>query len=112
MKSRVRHVVAAVALLIGVWSFGRPAGAGDGHSFQLGGDVSASTTTNIGGNVQTLDWDSFFDSTGAEKPLPSGFTSSVFSKDFRTAANGSFDTSDPTTFTTGGKDKLPISTGW
>jgi len=112
MRGRVRYLVAAVVLLAGVMSFGRTAGAVHDESFQLDGDVSASTTTNIGGNVQTLDWDSFFDSAGAEKPLPSGFTASVFSKDFRTAPNGSFDTSDPTTFTTGGKDKLPIASGW
>src|SRR5438132_1367671 len=32
--------------------------------FQLDGDVSAATTTNVGGSTQSLDWDSFFDSAG------------------------------------------------
>jgi hypothetical protein len=32
--------------------------------FQLDGDVLASTTTNVGGNTQAKDWNSFFDSSG------------------------------------------------
>ncbi len=79
--------------------------------FQLDGDVSASTTTTVGGTTQSVDWDSLFNASGGKLALPSGFTASVFSKDFGTNANGSFNTSDPTTFTTGSKDTLPIS-GW
>lgn len=81
-------------------------------AFQLDGDVSASTSTNVGGNPQTVDWDSIFTSAGANKnPLPSGFTAAAFKLDFKTKANGTFDPSDDTTFATGSKDTLPIS-GW
>ena len=80
-------------------------------SFQLDGDVSASTTTNVGGTTQAVDWDTLFDASGNEKPLPAGFNASGFDRDFLTAANGSFITSDDTTFATGSKDTLPIS-GW
>lgn len=82
------------------------------ETFQLDGDVSASTTTNVGGTTQTIDWSSLFGTTGNKLALPSGYTASVFTKDFNTSANGSFNTSDATTYTTGSKDTLPISTGW
>jgi hypothetical protein len=110
-KRPVRYVVAALLVLAGVVTIGAPANAVHDEQFQLDGDVSAATTTNVGGHVQTLDWDSFFDSAGNKKTLPTGFNASVFAKDFQTV-NGSFSTSDPTTFTTGGKDTLPISSGW
>jgi hypothetical protein len=82
------------------------------ETFQLDGDVSASTTTSVGGNTQTLDWDSFFDAAGNEKALPTGFDASVFHRDFLTNPNGSFNTSDDTTFATGSKDTLAITPGW
>ena len=34
------------------------------ETFQLDGDVIASTTTTKGGTTQTVDWDSIFDSAG------------------------------------------------
>src|SRR5690349_8478720 len=109
---RAGLVLAVLAVLAGVVSFGvGPAGAVHDDQFQLDGDVSAATTTNIGGKTQTLDWDSFFDASGNEKALPASFTASVFARDFRTNADGSFNTSDPSTFTSGSKDTLPIS-GW
>ena len=80
-------------------------------AMQLDGDVSASTTTSNGGTTQTIDWDSLFDSTGTPKALPAGFTTSGFDRDFLANANGSFNTSDQSTFATGSKDTLPIS-GW
>ncbi len=81
-------------------------------AFQLDGDVSASTTTTVGGTTQTVDWDSIFTAAGANKsPLPTGFSAAVFDNDFTTNANGTFNTSDATTFTQGSKDTLPVS-GW
>jgi len=88
-------------------------------SFQLDGDVNASTTTSVGGNTQAVDWDSIFTAAGANKsPLPTGFTAAKFDRDFGTnpgcsltATTGTFCTSDDTTFATGSKDTLPIS-GW
>ena len=63
------------------------------------------------------DWSSFFNSSGSPSPvLPSGtrpgFKSSGFHEDFSRNANGSYNTSDPTTFATGSKDTLSISPGW
>jgi hypothetical protein len=81
------------------------------ETFQLDGDVLASTTTTIGGTTQTLDWDSLFDANGDEKALPAGFTASAFNKDFLNTGN-TFITSDDTTFATGSKDTLPITPGW
>jgi hypothetical protein len=43
--------------------------------------------------------------------LPEGFTSAGFKVHFQTK-NGKFATADPTTYTIGSKDTLPISTGW
>src|SRR5689334_10491560 len=45
-------------------------------------------------------------------PLPTGFSAAAFSRDFLTNTNGSFNTNDGTTFATGSKDTLAISTGW
>ncbi|HZN87351.1 MAG TPA: hypothetical protein VFB44_00095 [Thermoleophilaceae bacterium] len=81
--------------------------------FQLDGDTDSATTTNVGGNIQAIDWDNFFDADGDEiTPLPTGFDASSFTDDFRTNANGTFNTSDGTTFTTGSKDTLNINPGW
>lgn len=71
----------------------------------------ASTTTNVGGNTQNLDWDSLFDANGAEKPLPAGFTASGFHNDFNNSGT-TFLTDDTSTFATGSKDTLPITPGW
>jgi hypothetical protein len=82
------------------------------EDFQLDGDVRASTTTSVGGSTQTLDWDSIFTAAGAPKAtLPTGFSDAAFKNDFKTATNGSFVTSDNSTYATGSKDTLPIS-GW
>lgn len=81
-------------------------------AFQLDGDVSASTTTNVGGHTQTVDWDSLFNASGGNiNPAPTGFTAATFDKDFNTSG-GSFATNDSTTFATGSKDTLNITPGW
>jgi hypothetical protein len=88
------------------------------QAFQLDGDVSAATTTNVGGHPQPFDWDSFFNSSGnpiqASFPDPSvpGFTASGFDRDFVVNANGTYNTSDSTTYTQGSKDTLNISSNW
>jgi len=80
------------------------------ETFQLDGDVLASTTTNYGGHSQSFDWDSFFNSSGLSiyTSFPNaavpGFTASGFERDFKQAANGAYDTSDNTTYTQGSKD--------
>jgi hypothetical protein len=81
--------------------------------FQLDGDVIASTTTNVGGTIQLLDWNSFFDASGTPLARPPGFDASTFDRDFATNPNGSFNKSDPSTWATGSKDTLPITpTNW
>jgi len=83
------------------------------EAFQLDGDTAATTQTNIPPNgPQTLDWDSMFTPAGAPKAtLPTGFKDAGFELDFKTNTNGSFNTSDNSTYATGSKDTLPIS-GW
>jgi hypothetical protein len=83
------------------------------EDFQLDGDVVASTTTNVGGSTQTVDWNLIFDANGDELSLPAGFSDAGFKKDFShsTATGGNFITSDGSTYATGSKDTLPIS-GW
>ena len=76
----------------------------------LDGDVLASTTTNVGGVTQTVDWDSLFDANGNELPSPADFGESSFDKDFLNVGTD-FITDDTTTFATGSKDTLPIA-GW
>jgi hypothetical protein len=81
--------------------------------FQLDGDVIASTTTNVGGTTQLLDWDSFFNASGTPLALPPGFDASTFDRDFETNPNGTFNKSDSSTWATGSKDTLPITpTNW
>ncbi|EWT00075.1 hypothetical protein N865_18020 [Intrasporangium oryzae NRRL B-24470] len=113
-KRTLKAIVASVAVGAAMMFAGNVPAAYAVHdqAFQLDGDVAASTTTNIGGSVQNYDWSSLFGTSGEKLSLPTGFTASVFSKDFNTNANGTFNTSDATTYTTGSKDTLPISTGW
>ena len=96
-------VVSAVAMM-----FVAGAQAVHGEAFQLDGDVLASTTTNIGGVTQTVDWDSLFDANGLEKPLPAGFNATSFDKDFNNTGT-TFLTDDTSTFATGSKDELAIA---
>jgi hypothetical protein len=104
--------VTGLAVVLTALTVALPAGAVHDFKFQLDGDVISSTTTSVGGVTQTVDWDTLFNANGGKKPLPAGFTASTFSRDLNVNANGSFDTSDDTTFTSGSKDTLPISTGW
>ncbi|GAB3059509.1 hypothetical protein GCM10027053_21740 [Intrasporangium mesophilum] len=113
-RRTLKSITAAIAVGAAMFLAGNvpPAFAVHDNTFQLDGDVLASTTTTVGGTTQTVDWDSIFTAAGANKnPLPTGFTAAVFDNDFTTNANGSFNTSDATTFTQGSKDTLPIS-GW
>jgi hypothetical protein len=110
-RKQLLAVVAASVLIAGYAAL--PAFAVHDQTFQLDGDVSAATTTSVGGTTQTLDWDSIFTAAGAnQNPLPTGFTAAKFDRDFLTNANGTFNTTDDTTFATGSKDTLPITPGW
>src|SRR5262245_43313827 len=92
-------VVVGALLLVG------SAQAVHDEAFQLDGDVSASTTTSYGGHTQSVDWDSIFTSSGANKnPLPADFTAAGFKRDFLLKSGGAFDNQDNTTYTQGSKD--------
>lgn len=112
-KLRGRFLVAVVAAIaaMGIFAITNALAVHD-VVFQLDGDTDSATTTTVGGTTQTIDWDNFFDANGNETALPTGFDASSFTPDFLTNPNGSFDTSDVTTFTTGSKDTLNINPGW
>ena len=100
-------LVAALALGL-LWVAG--AQAVHDETFQLDGNVAVDAATNIGGNTQSLDWASFFDASGNELSLPTGYDASSFKKDFNNSGT-TFQTNDSSTYATGSKDTLPIS-GW
>ena len=110
-RRRWKALLATVAALGALGVFAITALAVHDLNFQLDGDVLASTTTNVGGHTQNFDWDSLFDASGGEKALPTGFTASVFHKDFNNVGT-TFSTNDNDTFATGSKDTLPITPGW
>ena len=95
---RVAAVLAAILTTAGIIT---PALAVTDLAFELDGDIAA----NRGG----VDWASLFDSAGHEQSvLPPNFYGTSFVRDFVQNASGP----DRTTFATGSKDTLNISTGW
>jgi hypothetical protein len=106
-------VLATLSLVAGLFLASGTVLAVHDETFQLDGDVSASTVTHVpAGSTQTLDWDSIFTAAGAPvATLPTGYEDAAFKRDFKTATNGTFITSDNSTYATGSKDTLPIS-GW
>jgi hypothetical protein len=112
LSGRRKLIVASVATAL-LASFGvMSALAVHDLQFQLDGN------TAVDAGSPPFDWDSLFDAAGAPKALPTDFTSSGFSRDFRAqpgcslTATGTFCTADQTTFSTGSKDTLPITPGW
>src|SRR5262245_48028974 len=74
-------VAATALLLVGA------AQAVHDETFQLDGNIAAGPPTNLSGNSQAFDWESFFDAAGQEAPvLPDasrpGYTASGFDRDF------------------------------
>jgi len=109
-RRRFLLVPLCLVVLVGLLVVGGAQAVHD-EDFQLDGDVDATTTTNIGGELQAVDWSSLFNSDGTNKsPLPDGFDSARLDKDFSNTGS-TFITSDGSTFATGSKDTLPIS-GW
>lgn len=112
-RRRRRMLAALAASIAALGVFAITALAVHDEVFQLDGDVDSTTTTEVGGHTQTVDWDALFDAAGEEKALPADFTASGFDRDFAPLnENGSFNTSDGSTFATGSKDTLPIVPGW
>jgi len=94
---RAAGVLAAILTTAGIIT---PALAVTDLAFELDGDIAA----NRGG----VDWASLFDSAGHEQSvLPPNFYGTSFVRDFVQNASGP----DRTTFATGSKDTLNISTG-
>jgi hypothetical protein len=105
-RRRLLLAVVASAAALGVFAITSALAVHD-EEFQLDGNV-----IDDAGPPQDFDWANFFNSAGAELPLPPNFTASSFDRDFSTNPNGSFSTSDNTTFATGSKDTLAITPGW
>jgi hypothetical protein len=116
-KGRRRSLLVTVILAVaglGVFMISNALAVHD-LKFELDGNVA--TEGHTGFSTNTFDWASFFDASGNKSPvLPAasrpGFTASAFDRDFLTNPNGSFNTSDATTYATGSKDTLPITPGW
>jgi hypothetical protein len=80
--------------------------------FQLDGNIATSPDTSSEvGTTQEIDWEDLFDLNGDELPLPAGFDASTFDDDFVINTNGSFNSSDRTTWATGSKDTQNINGG-
>jgi len=110
-RLRVGVALAACTALVVVMAV--PALAVHDLDFQLDGNIATSPDTTIGGTTQETDWQDLFDLNGDKiLPLPAGFDEAGFDDDFVVNANGSFNSSDNTTFATGSKDTLPITPGW
>ena len=113
-KRRGRRPLTAIAIISVVAGLALATGsvlAVHDEDFELDGN----TVVNTG--LPLFDWNSFFNADGEPSPeLPDasrpGFDSSGFENDFVTNANGTFNTSDTSTFATGSKDTLPITPGW
>ena len=83
-------------------------------TFQLDGDTSSTDINPVTGVTRAYDWNDLYDTAGASVASPpSGFSpSDAIAQDFSIKTNGQFDSSDGSTFTTGAKDTLDISSGW
>ncbi len=105
-RLRIGTALAACTALVMLMAV--PAFAVHDLEFQLDGN-----TRDDAASTQDFDWANFINSAGALiSPRPAGFDASGFDRDFNTNTNGSFSTSDSTTFATGSKDTLPITPGW
>jgi hypothetical protein len=104
--------LAALSILTGLLLSSGTVLAVHDETFQLDGDVLASTQTHVpAGSTQTIDWNSIFTAAGAPvASLPTGYEDAAFVKDFNNTGS-TFLTNDTSTFATGSKDTLPIS-GW
>jgi hypothetical protein len=88
------------------------------EAFQLDGNVIDTDVTNIDGQTQNVDWATLINPDGSTHTaalVPSGtpgFHHAKLDADFGINTNGSFNTLDGTTYTTGSKDTLSITPGW
>ena len=111
-KRRLITYTAALSVLALTMGVAGGALAVHDEDFQLDGNVA-----NEAPGTAPFDWTDFISAAGAPSPtLPDGsrpgFGTSGFDRDFATNNNGTFNTSDGSTFSTGSKDTLPITPGW
>jgi uncharacterized repeat protein (TIGR01451 family) len=111
LTGAVGAVFAAMALMI---ALAIPALGVHDDLFQLDGN-----TADDAAAVEPYDWENLFDDATpatvggvTTAALPAGFIDAAFVTDWRQEADGTFDTSDGSTFATGSKDTLQINTGW
>jgi len=117
--SRLKRWLSSIALLVTMGLIIVPVLlAVHDETFQLDGNVVATDVTNIDGQTQNVDWASLFNPDGSTNTgalVPSGtpgFHHARLDADFGINTNGSFNTLDGTTYTTGSKDTLSITPGW
>ncbi len=115
MKTSKKALVTVLCLFMGVWGLSvllitAPVFAVNQDEFELDGNVVQNHPTP----PIVYDWVNMFNVTNGvatPKPLaqlPTHFGPAAFTRDFKLKANGNFDSSDDTTFTTGSKDTLNI----
>ena len=110
-RRRFLAIPVLLTMMVGLLFIGTAAAVHD-EDFQLDGNVLSGPDGTVGGTTQEFDWADFFDANGAELPLTGDFDSSTFNRDFAPLnANGSFNSSDPTTWATGSKDTQNVSGG-
>ena len=110
-RRRFLAIPVLLTMVVGLLFIGTAAAVHD-LDFQLDGNVVSSPDGTVGGTTQEFDWADFFDANGAKLPLTGDFDSSAFNRDFAPLnANGSFNSSDRTTWATGSKDTHNVSGG-
>src|SRR5215471_16622564 len=90
-----RIVLSLFIAAVGVGVIMRSVQAVHDLDFELDGNIINDGAASNG----LFDWADFFDTSGNPvNPLPPNFTAAGFVRDFKTNPNGSFNTSDDTTF--------------
>ncbi len=110
-KQRGRRPLAALAIMsivAGLLVSSGVALAVHDEDFQLDGNCARSTLAA----PQPFDWDNFFNSAGAELALPANLPPRASTGTSSPNTNGTYNTSDGSTFATGSKDTLNITPGW
>lgn len=127
------RIFAVMVVMAGaVFYMSRDTSAVHDDGFQLEGNVTAADTTfvdidpGMGGGTETpgdlcdpdlgfcgaFDWTDIFDNSGNSLPPANGFVISDFVVDFRLTAGGTFDVTDPSTFTGGGSKDINDVPDW
>ena len=79
---RLLTALATLAVISGSFYIAGVALAVHDEDFQLDGDTLSSTSTNVGGSTQDVDWDLIFGADGESLDLPTGFSDADLQRDF------------------------------